>query len=78
VESLDGASVELGTVYHGRSFSFHVPVAAAAAWGIRVDRLPKAEWVSGPEFHRQAFRGVFEEIDLLLRYRQPGAGAAPA
>jgi hypothetical protein len=70
-ETLEGAFVELGAVYHGRPFCFHVPVATASEWGIPVETLPRAEWTSEPEFHRQTFKGVFDEIELLLKYRQP-------
>ncbi len=58
--------IEMEIKYAGRIFCFHIPFDKTKDWGINIDALEQKEWLSSSEFNRANFKGVFEEIRLLL------------
>gem|GEM_PF-524452 len=62
--------IEMEVTYAGRMFCFHIPTEKAVDWGVDMNMLDHKAWISSCEFHRISFKGVFEEIRLLLNLTQ--------
>jgi hypothetical protein len=58
--------IEMEIRYAGQIFCFHIPFEKTKDWGINIHALEHKEWLSSREFNRENFKGIFEEIRLLL------------
>lgn len=58
--------IEMEVMYAERVFCYHIPLKKTEEWGVNIDALEHKEWISSCDFNRMSFKGVFEEIRMLL------------
>lgn len=66
VELIDKGTIEIEITCQGRLFSFHVPQDKTEEWNLDIDALPRKEWISGKEFHREQYNNIKDELSQLI------------
>ena len=66
VEVVEKGTIEVEVTCQNRVFSFQVPIDKTEDWNLNIDELPRKEWVSGKDLHREQFNKIKFELNDLM------------